>query len=231
MFTFNHSGSHTCRRSDSAPDNTPHTHTSTTVRSLFHVCPQQKTSARLLPCDLSRAPPTSASLCTCRSARNIWKTLTPAKETNSGSSGFLFFILSSSQKHDATDSGRGQKTYFLHWHHTHEKRRSHRTSKMDTFLHCVLLFLYYSLIGFCGTCQAFKSQFHSPVHRCENYLVVGVLFLNLDIMASGILLCLAKSRDALLCQQEQIYDLWFIILHYCGFCGKMCCKQTLHGQV
>lgn len=36
--------------------------------------------------------------------------------------------------------------------------------------------------------------------------MVGLLFLKLDIMVSKIPLCLAKNRDALLCQQGQIYD-------------------------
>lgn len=36
--------------------------------------------------------------------------------------------------------------------------------------------------------------------------MVGVLLLNLDGIASKMPLCLAKSRDALLRQQSQIYD-------------------------
>lgn len=139
-------------------------------------------------------------------------------------------------KHDAADSRRSQKTYFVH-HHATMAHVKHCTSKMDgTFLSLALLFVYASPIGFCAsacvTCQTFsslrvitKSQscslffFFSTklLLRCENYLMVGMLFLNLDSMASKMPLCLAKNRDALLCQQDRVYDrihysalLWYL---------------------
>lgn len=90
----------------------------------------------------------------------------------------------------------------------------------DTLLHPALLFVYDSDGSF-SVCDMPDIQFPvcdylitvsqpfcstQPLLRCENYLMVGLLFLNLDSTASKMPLCLAQSRDALLCQQGQIYD-------------------------
>lgn len=110
----------------------------------------------------------------------------------------------------------------------------HYTSKMDdTFLNLVLLFAFYFPIGFvasaCMTCLTFSSLYVitklqccsiNLLLRCENYLMVGMLLLNLDSMASKIPLCLAKNRAEPCCVNKTRFMIWLIISHYCGICGN-----------
>lgn len=62
--------------------------------------------------------------------------------------------------------------------------------------------------------------------RCENYLMVGVLLLNLESMARKIPLCLAKNRDALKCQQGQIYDRIHCSCIIVAVVGKLACCSS-----
>lgn len=96
----------------------------------------------------------------------------------------------------------------------------HYTSKADDVsLNLALLFVFDLLIGFCAsgcvTCQTFSSLVlllnHSPAAflfdrklllRCENYLMVGMLFLNHDSIAQK------SKQKAFAFSREQRYELY-----------------------
>lgn len=105
----------------------------------------------------------------------------------------------------------------------------HYTSKADDrSLNLALLFVFDSPIGFCVsgcvTCQTFSSPVlllnHSPAAflfdhklllRCENYLMVGLSFLNHDSIANKMPLPSAVYKDVSYVNKTN--------MHYRGICG------------
>lgn len=136
--------------------------------------------------------------------------------------GFSEVILSSWNTHKNAKRLIPHWTYFAHKRHIHETKsptlffKDEWHASTPGFTVCLRL-----CDGFFSMCDMPHIQFPvcdylitvtqpfcstQPLLRCENYLMVGLLFLDLDSTASKIPLCLAQSRDALLCQQGQIYD-------------------------
>lgn len=111
----------------------------------------------------------------------------------------------------------------------------HCTSKADDrSLNLALLFVFDSPIDFCEsgcvTCQTFSSLVLLLITahrclRCENYLMVGMLFLNHDSIANKMPLPSAGNKDVSYVKQPALS--WFVRMVACFSSTKATNKQFI----